>query len=75
MILENIPFACILWIYGIVCWIMLLIWIILTNSKHVYMSFGRTKKFYSIINQNYLELKTDHRSRFRDMDIEVPNAW
>jgi len=32
------------------------------------MSFGSTKKFYSIINQNYLEPETDRRSRFRDTD-------
>jgi len=32
------------------------------------MSFGSTKKFYLIINQNYLEPETDHRSRFRDTD-------
>jgi len=39
------------------------------------MSFGSTKEFYSIINQNYLEPETDHRSRFKDTDIEVPSAW
>ena len=27
--------------------------------------------FYSVINQNYLEPEADHRSRFRDTDIEV----
>ena len=37
------------------------------------MSFGSTKNL--IINQNYLEPETDHRSRFRDTDIEVPSAW
>jgi len=30
--------------------------------------------FYSVINQNYLEPEADHRSRFRDTDIEVPSA-
>jgi len=39
------------------------------------MSFGSTKKFYLIINQNCLELETDHIARFRDTDIEVPSAW
>jgi len=38
------------------------------------MSFASTKWFYSMINQNYLEPETDHRSRFRDTDIEVRSA-
>jgi len=38
------------------------------------MSFGSTNKFYLIINQNYLELEIDHRSRFRDTETEVPSA-
>jgi len=28
-----------------------------------------------IINQNYLQPETNHRSRFRDTDIEVPSDW
>jgi len=40
------------------------------------MSFGITKRFYSIITQNYLEPETDHSSRFTEMeDTEVPSAW
>jgi len=30
------------------------------------MSYGSTKKFYSIINQNYLEPETD-----RNLDLEI----
>jgi len=39
-----------------------------------YMSFGSTKRFHSIINQNYLKWESDRRSRFRDTDIEVLSA-
>jgi len=40
-----------------------------------FMSFGITKRFYSIITQNYLEPETDHSSRFTEMeDTEVPSA-
>ena len=35
------------------------------------MSFGNTDRFYSVINQNCMEPETDHRSRYRDMDMEV----
>ena len=37
-------------------------------------SFGSTNRFYLIINPNYLEPETDHRSRFIDTDIEVQSA-
>jgi len=45
-----------------------------SNFKTRIYEFGSTKRFYSIINQNYLELGINCRSRFRDTDIEASSV-
>jgi len=42
---------------------------------HPVNKFWQHQEVYSVINQNYVEPETDHRSRFRDTDTQVHSVW